>query len=178
MLYRLDGNEPAVIGDAEEEPWIADSATVIGNVHLHPASSVWFGAVIRGDNELIIIGPGSNVQDMAMLHTDPGYLLTIGKGCTVGHKAILHGCTIGDNALIGMGAMVMNGAVIGENCLIGAGALVPERKVIPPNSLVLGAPGQVVRELDEQAINGLELSAQVYQANARRFRAGLSAMTT
>jgi len=149
--------------------WVAPSATVIGDVELKSNASVWFGTTIRGDNEPIIIGEDSNVQENCVLHTDVGFPLTIGKDCTIGHKAILHGCKIGDNSLIGMGATVLNGAVIGKNCLIGAGALIPEGKEIPDNSLVMGMPGKVVRELDAQAIAKLTLSAKHYVANAKLF---------
>jgi carbonic anhydrase/acetyltransferase-like protein (isoleucine patch superfamily) len=129
--------------------------------------------VLRGDNEPITVGRGSNVQDNAVLHTDMGYPLSLGTGCTIGHRAMLHGCTIGENSLVGMSATVLNGAVIGRNCLIGAGALITEGKQIPDNSLVVGAPGKVVRELDAEAIADLTRSAQGYVANARRFAAGL-----
>ena len=174
-IYALGSVQPTLFddGDPDSACWVAPSATVIGNVTLHLRSSVWFGAVIRGDNEPITVGEGSNVQDLAMCHTDPGCPLTIGKNCTIGHQATLHGCTIGDNSLVGMGAMVMNGAVIGQNCLIGANALVPEGKNIPDNSLVIGAPGKIIRQLDEAAIAGLRLSAEHYSANAKRFRSEL-----
>jgi len=134
MIYALDGVAPTIDGTA----WVAPGCHVLGQVTLAAKSSVWFGSTLRGDNELILIGAGSNVQENCVLHTDMGYPLTVGEGCTVGHKAILHGCTIGANSLIGMGATVLNGAVIGENCLIGAGALIPEGKVIPDGSLVMG----------------------------------------
>ncbi|MCL4159932.1 UNVERIFIED_CONTAM: hypothetical protein GTU68_017434 [Idotea baltica] len=139
-------------------------------------SSVWFGCTIRGDNERITVGAGSNVQENCVFHTDVGYPLTIGANCTIGHKVMLHGCTIEDNSLIGMGATVLNGAIIGKNCLIGAGALITENKVIPDGSLVMGAPGKVVRTLDEKAIQGLTLSAEHYQQNAARFAADLRAL--
>ncbi|PWW03991.1 carbonic anhydrase/acetyltransferase-like protein (isoleucine patch superfamily) [Hoeflea marina] len=168
-LYRLDRHSP-VLPDGFY--WVADSARVIGQVVLEAESSVWFGAVLRGDNEPIRVGAGSNIQENSVLHTDMGFPLTIGSGCTIGHNAILHGCTIGDNSLIGMGAIVLNGAVIGRNCLIGAGALITEGKQIPDNSLVMGSPGKVVRELDAAAADGLKLSASHYVANARRFAAG------
>ncbi|PHO03929.1 gamma carbonic anhydrase family protein [Rhodobacteraceae bacterium 4F10] len=171
-IYQLDGVSP----DIEEDSWVAPDANVIGNVRLEEGASVWFGCTIRGDNETIVIGKGSNVQENTVMHTDPGCPLTIGEGCTIGHKAMLHGCTIGENSLIGMGATVLNGAKIGKNCLIGAGALVTEGKVIPDGSLVMGAPGKVVRTLDEAAINGLRGSALHYQQNMRRFRAGLVAL--
>ncbi|MDP2581406.1 gamma carbonic anhydrase family protein [Shimia thalassica] len=171
-IYQLDGVSP----DIAEDSWVAPDANVIGNVRLEDGASVWFGCTIRGDNETIVIGKGSNVQENTVMHTDPGCPLTIGEGCTIGHKAMLHGCTIGENSLIGMGATVLNGAKIGKNCLIGAGALVTEGKVIPDGSLVMGAPGKVVRTLDEAAINGLRGSALHYQQNMRRFRAGLVAL--
>ncbi len=168
-IYALDGVEPT-LADAS---WVAPDANVIGNVVLQADASVWFGCTLRGDNETIIIGAGSNVQENTVMHTDPGYPLTIGVNCTIGHKAMLHGCTIGNNSLIGMGATVLNGAKIGKNCLIGAGALITEGKEIPDGSLVMGAPGKIVRQLDEAAVKGLTMSAQHYQANAKRFSAGL-----
>jgi carbonic anhydrase/acetyltransferase-like protein (isoleucine patch superfamily) len=164
-LYALGDVEPVAAADA----WVAPGCHIIGNVTLSAGSSVWFGAVIRGDNETITVGVGSNVQENCVLHTDVGYPLTIGGGCTIGHKAMLHGCTIGDNSLIGMGATVLNGAVIGKDCLIGAGALITEGKVIPDGSLVMGAPGKVVRTLDAAALAGLRSSALHYQENATRF---------
>jgi carbonic anhydrase/acetyltransferase-like protein (isoleucine patch superfamily) len=170
-LYALDGIAPELPEDGDV--WIAPDANVIGRVTLETGVSIWFGATLRGDNEPIRVGEGSNVQENCVFHVDPGHPLTVGRGCTIGHKAMLHGCTIGDGALVGMGATVLNGAVIGENCLIGAGALVTEGKVIPPNSLVVGAPGKVVRELDEKAIEGLRRSAQSYRARMRVFRDGL-----
>jgi len=146
---------------------------VIGKVTVADRASVWFGTTIRGDNEMIWVGEGSNVQENCVLHTDMGFPLTIGAGCTIGHKAMLHGCTIGENSLIGMGATVLNGAIIGRDCLIGAGALIPEGKVIPDGSLVMGMPGKVVRALDAEAIARLRVSAQHYQDNAARFAKGL-----
>ncbi len=137
-------------------------------------ASIWFGAVVRGDNEWITVGQGSNVQDGCVLHTDMGAPLTIGTNCTIGHKAILHGCDIGDNSLIGMGAIVLNHATIGRNCLIGAGALIPEGKTIPDNSLVVGQPGKIIRVLDDKAAAKLTLSAEGYQKNWKRFAAGLA----
>jgi carbonic anhydrase/acetyltransferase-like protein (isoleucine patch superfamily) len=142
-------------------------------VVLQVGASVWFGATLRGDTELIFVGAGSNIQENCVLHTDTGFKLTIGKNCTIGHKAMLHGCTIGTNSLIGMGATILNGARIGKNCLIGAGALITEGKVIPDGSLVVGAPGKVLRQLDQTAIQGLTASALHYQENMRRFRDGL-----
>ena len=170
-LYALDGVSPDLPGEGHY--WIAPSADVIGRVRLRNNASVWFSAVLRGDNEWLTIGEGSNVQDGCVLHSDVGAPLTVGRDCTIGHKAILHGCTIGDNSLIGMGATVLNHAVIGKNCLIGARALIPERKVIPDNSLIVGAPGKVIRALDEAAIEGLLKSAQGYVRNWQRFSAGL-----
>ena len=149
---------------------------MIGKVVLESGASIWFGCTLRGDNEEIRIGAGSNVQENCVMHTDMGYPLVVGAGCTIGHKAMLHGCTIGDNSLIGMGATVLNGAKIGRNCLIGAGALITEGKEIPDGSLVMGAPGKVVRQLDEAAIEGLRKSALSYQRNMRRFREGLKAL--
>ncbi|MBR9862311.1 MAG: gamma carbonic anhydrase family protein [Rhodobacteraceae bacterium] len=171
MIYELDGIAPELAQDGDY--WIAPNAQLMGRVRVESGASVWFGAVLRGDNELILLGEGSNIQENSVLHTDIGYPLTIGKNCTIGHKAMLHGCTIGDNSLIGMGATVLNGAVIGKNCLIGANALITENKVIPDNSLVMGAPGKVVRELDAAAQAMLTKSAEGYQANMRRFRKGL-----
>lgn len=174
-IYDIDGRTPAfpLGGDY----WVAPTAVLVGDVVLESGASVWFGAIIRGDNERITVGQGSNVQENSVLHTDMGYPLTIGAGCTVGHRAMLHGCTIGDNSLIGMGATVLNGAKIGKNCLIGAGALITEGKVIPDGSLVMGVPGKVVRELDAAAIEGLANSARGYQANMRKYRDGLTPKT-
>lgn len=171
-LYALDGTSPEIADDT----WIAPDANLIGRVVVEAAASVWFCATLRGDNEVITVGTGSNIQENCVLHTDMGYPLTIGAGCTIGHKVMLHGCTIGENSLIGMGATILNGAKIGRNCLIGAGALITEGKEIPDGSLVMGVPGKVVRELDEAAIEGLRKSALGYQANMRRFRDGLTAL--
>jgi carbonic anhydrase/acetyltransferase-like protein (isoleucine patch superfamily) len=165
-LYALADLTPTVDADA----WVAPDANVIGRVVLESGSSVWFGSTLRGDNELIKVGKGSNVQENCVFHTDPGCPLTIGENCTIGHKVMLHGCTIGDNSLVGMGATILNGAKIGKNCLIGAGSLITENKVIPDGSLVMGVPGKVVRDLDAAAIAGLTASALHYQENARRFR--------
>jgi len=173
-LYRLDGVAP--ITPANDDFWVAPGAQVIGDVELSEGSSIWFGVVIRGDNERITIGKGTNVQEHVVMHTDIGFPLTIGTNCTIGHKAMLHGCTIGDNSLIGMGATVLNGAVIGKNCLIGAGALVTEGKVIPDGTLVVGAPAKVVRDLDAAAIAQLTWAAEHYQENMRRFKSGLVAI--
>jgi len=170
-LYALDGIEPTLPED--DDFWVAADANVIGQVILEGATGIWFGCTLRGDNEPITVGYGSNVQENTVCHTDMGYPLVIGAGCTIGHKAMLHGCTIGENSLIGMGATILNGARIGANCLIGAGALVTENKEIPDGSLVMGAPGKVVRQLDDAAIEGLRRSALHYQENMRRYRAGL-----
>lgn len=172
MIYALEGIAPDLAADA----WVAPDADVIGRVVLEAASSVWFGAVLRGDNEEIRLGHGSNIQENSVLHTDPGFPLAIGPNCTIGHRAMLHGCTIGEGSLIGMGATVLNGAKIGRGCLIGAGALITEGKEIPDHSLVMGAPGRLVRVLDAEARAKLVLSAKHYQANARRFREGLRAV--
>lgn len=168
-IYALDGMAPQLDADT----WVARDANLIGQVVLEAGASVWFGATLRAEHEEIRIGAGSNVQENSVIHVDPGFAATIGANCTIGHKVMLHGCTVGDNTLIGMGAVVLNGARIGRNCLIGAGALITEGKVIPDGSLVMGAPGKIVRELDAAAIAGLTASALHYQANMRRFRDGL-----
>jgi carbonic anhydrase/acetyltransferase-like protein (isoleucine patch superfamily) len=173
-LYTLDGHAPQMPDDGDV--WVAPDANLIGRVVLHSGASVWFGCTLRGDNEPIIVGLGSNIQENCVLHTDMGYPLTIGADCTIGHKAMLHGCIIGDGSLIGMGATVLNGARIGRGCLIGAGALVTEGKEIPDGSLVMGAPGRVVRQLDEAAQAKLLNSAEGYRANMARFKAGLVAL--
>jgi len=153
--------------------WIAPDAHLIGKVRLARDVGIWFGAVLRGDNELIDVGEGSNVQEHAMLHTDIGFPLSIGRGCTIGHRAILHGCRIGNHSLIGMGAIVLNGARIGNNCLVGAGALITEGKEFPDNSLIVGTPARAIRQLDEKAAAGLARSAEGYVANWKRFAAGM-----
>lgn len=170
-VYALDGIVPRF--EDEGSAWIAPDAVLIGNVHVGRDVGFWFGVVVRGDNEAIAIGAGTNVQEHTVMHTDVGFPLTIGQGCTIGHKAMLHGCTIGDNSLIGMGAIVLNGARIGRNSLVGAGALVTEGKEFPDNSLIVGSPARLVRELDEAAIAGLRASAEHYVGNAKRFMAGL-----
>ena len=169
MKYALDGISPEVGADV----WIAPTATVIGKVVLEGAANVWFGAVLRGDTEVIWVGQGSNVQDNAVLHTDLGHPLLIGANCTIGHSAILHGCSIGEGTLIGMGATVLNGARIGKGCLIGAGSLVTEGKDIPDGSLVMGRPARVSRPLDPAEVAGLLASARHYRANAARYAVGL-----
>jgi carbonic anhydrase/acetyltransferase-like protein (isoleucine patch superfamily) len=168
-VYELDGTQPRVADSA----WVADSAQVMGNVVLGEDSSVWFGTVIRGDTETITVGRGSNIQDASVLHADIGKPLTIGDNVTVGHQVMLHGCTIGDESLIGIGAIVLNGAKIGRHCLVGAGALVTEGKEFPDGSMIIGSPAKAVRQLTPEQIEGLKLSAQHYMDNARRFRAGL-----
>lgn len=173
-VYRLGELVPDIAPDAG---YIAPNATIIGNVRLARQASVWFGAVIRGDNEPIDIGVGSNVQDNVVMHTDPGFPLTIGERCTIGHLACLHGCTIGAGSLVGMGAVVLNGARIGENCLIGARALITEGTIVPPGSLVVGAPGKAIRQLTQDQIAGLKRSAQSYVERSARFSAQLSVQT-
>jgi carbonic anhydrase/acetyltransferase-like protein (isoleucine patch superfamily) len=172
MIYALDGVAPEIDADA----WVAPGAQVMGRVVLGPGVGVWFGAVLRGDNEPILVGEATNIQENSVLHTDMGFPLTIGRDCTIGHKAMLHGCTIGDGTLIGMGATILNGAKIGKGCLIGACALITEGKEIPDGSLVMGSPGRVVRMLDAEAQARLLASAAGYRANAARFRAGLRAV--
>lgn len=172
MIYALDGIAPRI----GEGVWVAPDANIIGKVVLEVGANVWFGATMRGDNEEIRVGVGSNVQENCVLHTDMGFPLTIGANCTIGHKAMLHGCTIGEGSLIGMGAVILNGAKIGKGCLIGAGALVTEGKEIPDGSLVMGAPGKVVRVLDGEAQARLLKSAEGYRRNAARFAKGLKAV--
>ncbi|MBA4255034.1 MAG: gamma carbonic anhydrase family protein [Polaromonas sp.] len=168
-LYELDGTAPQV----QPSAWVADSAQVMGNVSLAAGVSVWFGATVRGDTEHIAIGEGSNIQDGSVLHADVGQPLTVGRHVTVGHMVMLHGCTIGDESLIGIGAVVLNGAKIGRNCLVGAGALVTEGKEFPDGAMIVGSPARVVRQLTPEQMQGLRLSAQHYMANAERFRVGL-----
>ncbi|EAQ26895.1 gamma carbonic anhydrase family protein [Roseovarius sp. 217] len=171
-IYTLDGHAPQIA----ENTWIAPDANVIGKVVIEDLASIWFGCTLRGDNEEIRVGAGSNVQENCVLHTDMGYPLLIGPGCTIGHKAMLHGCILEENVLIGMGATVLNGARIGRNSLIGAGALITDGKEIPEGSLVMGAPGRVVRSLDAAAIAALRATALHYQQNLRRYRTGLTAL--
>lgn len=170
-LYALDGTSPQLPADGA--CWIAPDAQIIGKVRLGADVGVWFGCVLRGDNELIDIGEGSNLQEHCVLHTDMGAPLTVGRGCTIGHRAILHGCVIGDNSLVGMGATILNHARIGSNCLVGANALVTEGKEFPDNSLIVGAPARAIRSLDAAAIEGLKRSAASYVANWKRFAKGL-----
>jgi len=172
MIYELDGVRP----ELGQGAWVAPDANLIGKVVLEDAASVWFGCTLRGDNEEIRVGRGSNVQENVVCHTDMGYPLVIGPDCTIGHKAMLHGCIIGAGSLIGMGATILNGAKIGRGCLIGAGALITEGKEIPDFSLVMGAPGKVVRSLDDAAQEKLLKSAAHYRANAARYARGLRAL--
>ena len=164
-----DLGDTAVQLPPEGEYWIAPNAVVLGNVIIEKNASVWFGAILRGDNDPILVGENSNVQDGSVLHTDLGSPLSIGRDVTIGHMAMLHGCTVGDNSLIGIGAVVLNGARIGRNCLIGARALITEGKEIPDNSLVVGSPGKVIRSLDEAAAEGIRLSAAHYVENWKRY---------
>ncbi len=171
-IFALDGIAPEFEDAASN--WVAPDAVLIGRVHVGRNAGIWFGAVIRGDNEPIEIGADSNVQEHTVMHTDPGFPLTIGRGCTIGHRAMLHGCTIGDNSLIGMGAIILNGAKIASNCLVGAGALVTEGKAFPERSLIMGSPAKAIRVLDDDAVERLKRSAAHYVSNGRRFRAGLA----
>jgi carbonic anhydrase/acetyltransferase-like protein (isoleucine patch superfamily) len=170
-IYELDGQRPELPADGHY--FIADSAEVIGKVRLLPAASVWFGAVLRGDNEWIEIGENSNVQDNATCHTDKGFPLTIGKNCTIGHNVILHGCTIEDGALVGMGSIVMNGARIGRNSVVGAGSVITEGKQFPENSLIIGSPARVMRTLDSAQVETMGSAARFYVSNGARFKKGL-----
>jgi carbonic anhydrase/acetyltransferase-like protein (isoleucine patch superfamily) len=166
MLYTLENRTPQI----DPAAWVADSATIIGTVQLAAGSSIWFGCVLRGDNDDLSVGENSNVQDNSVLHTDPGVKLTIGKGCTIGHQVMLHGCTIGDNSLVGIQSVVLNRAVIGKNSMVGAGSLVPEGKQFPDGVLLMGSPAKVVRELSPAEIQMLQLVSQVYVKNAQRYR--------
>ena len=168
-IYALADATP----DLAPDSWVAPSADLIGAVRLGAGASVWFGAVVRADNGTIAIGARSNVQDGAVLHSDPGAPLTLGEDCTIGHRAVLHGCTIGDRVLIGMGATVLNHAVIAEDCVVGAGALVTEGKTFPPGSLIVGAPARAVKTLTDEQRAGLRMSAAVYVEKAKRYREGL-----
>jgi carbonic anhydrase/acetyltransferase-like protein (isoleucine patch superfamily) len=168
-IYALDGAMPEVADDC----FVAPDAVLIGKVRLLPGASVWFGAVLRGDNDWITVGENSNVQDLSVIHTDPGQPVRIGKGVTIGHRVIVHSALVGDGALIGMGAILLNRAAIGPRSLVGAGALVTEGKTFEEGKLILGSPAKAVRDLDAAGVAGLALSAEVYVANARRYRAGL-----
>lgn len=166
----IDGHTPQIA----EGAWVAPGATLIGRVHLHAAANIWYGTVLRGDNEDITVGAGSNVQDGCVVHADPGFPATVGEGVTVGHRAVLHGCTVGDHSLVGMGAVVLNGAVVGEGSLIAAGAVVLEGTEIPPGSMVAGTSAKVRRELTNDEKAALKLSAEHYVGNAERHRQALS----
>lgn len=168
-IYELDGVAPRLAASA----WVADNAQVMGDVVIGERASVWFGTTVRGDTDTITIGAGSNVQDGSVLHADDGVPLTIGENVTVGHQVMLHGCSIGDGSLIGIGAIVLNGARIGKSCLVGAGSLVTEGKEFPDGSMILGSPARVVKSLGPEQIEGLRQSALRYQQNAERFRQGL-----
>jgi carbonic anhydrase/acetyltransferase-like protein (isoleucine patch superfamily) len=170
-LYELDGTGVETPGDGRF--WVAPNAVLIGKVRLETDASVWFGAVLRGDNELITVGARSNVQDGSVLHTDPGFPLTIGADCTIGHMVMLHGCTIGRGSLIGIGSIILNGAKIGEECVIGASSLVPEGKDIPPRSMVMGSPGKIVRQLSDDDVRRFGGAAGRYVSNWKRYAAGL-----
>ncbi len=168
-LYQLDDARPVL----HDSAWVADSAQVIGNVTLGEGASVWFGVVARGDTDMLTIGRGSNIQDNSVLHADPGVPLVIGDNVTVGHQVMLHGCTIGDGTLIGIGAIVLNNARIGRNCIVGAGALVTEGKEFPDGTMILGSPAKAVKQLSNEQIAGLKLTAEHYVENAQRYRSGL-----
>lgn len=166
MIYTLKDRTPQI----DPAAWVADGASVIGSVRLEAGSSVWFGCVLRGDNDDIVVGENSNVQDGSVLHTDPGIKLTIGRGCTIGHQVMLHGCTIGDNTLIGIQSVVLNRAVIGRNCLVAAGSLVTEGKQFPDGVMLMGSPAKVVRELSPAEIQMLGQLSKIYVQNAQRYR--------
>ena len=168
-IYELNGDAPLIADSA----WVADSAQVMGNVTLAADASIWFGAVVRGDTETIRVGQRTNIQDLSVLHADVGMPLIVGDDVTVGHKVMLHGCTIGDGSLIGIGAIVLNGAKIGKGCLVGAGSLVTEGKEFPDGSMIMGTPAKVVRQLTPEQLQGLLQSAEHYVSNAQRFRTGL-----
>ena len=170
-IYALDGQAPEFPEDGNY--WVADTAVLIGKVRLQREASVWFGAVMRGDNEWIELGERSQIQDNATLHTDPGFPMTIGSDCVIGHNVIMHGCTVGDNSLIGMGAIMLNGVKIGKNSLVGAGALVTEGKVFPDNSLIVGAPARVVRSVDEKVMQMIREGADIYVRRWKRYAKGL-----
>ena len=170
-IYALDGQAPEFPEDGNY--WVADTAVLIGKVRLKHDASVWFGAVVRGDNEWIELGERSQIQDNATLHTDPGFPMIIGSNCVIGHNVIMHGCTVGDNSLIGMGAIMLNGAKIGKNSLVGAGSVVTEGKTFADNSLIVGAPARVVRTLDEKAISMIRGGADIYVRRWKQYAKGL-----
>jgi carbonic anhydrase/acetyltransferase-like protein (isoleucine patch superfamily) len=170
-IFELDGQAPELPGEGRY--WIAESATVIGRVRLKHDASVWFGAVLRGDNEWIELGERSQIQDNSTLHTDPGFPIVIGENCVIGHNVVLHGCFIGSSSLVGMGAVLLNGARIGRNCLVGAGALVTEGKEFPDNSLIVGAPARVLRTLDQKAAEMISQDADIYVRRWKQYAKGL-----
>jgi carbonic anhydrase/acetyltransferase-like protein (isoleucine patch superfamily) len=174
-IYELDGQKPEL--PAEGRYWVAETATVIGRVRLMTDASIWFGSVLRGDNEWIELGERSQIQDNATLHTDPGFPIIIGRDCVIGHNVILHGAEVGDNSLIGMGAILLNGATIGKNSLVGAGALVTEGKSFPDGSLIVGAPARVVRTLDERAAEVIRGAADTYVRRWQQYAKGLRKLT-
>jgi carbonic anhydrase/acetyltransferase-like protein (isoleucine patch superfamily) len=175
-LYELDGHRVAVPDNGRF--WVAESAVVIGRVVIEENASVWFNTVVRGDNEPIVIGARANVQDGCVLHTDPGFPLSIGAEATIGHMVMLHGCSVGRGALIGIGAVVLNGASIGDDCLVGAGALIPEGKAIPARSVVLGSPGKVVRQVTEQDLERMRWGVQLYLERWQAYARGLKPQST
>lgn len=170
-IYELDGQSPE-FPDAGQY-YVAETAVLIGRVRLEAESSVWFGAVLRGDNEWIELGERSQIQDNATLHSDPGFPMTIGRNCVIGHNVILHGCTVGENSLIGMGAIMLNGARVGSNSLVGAGSVVTEGKSFPDNSLIVGAPARVIRTLDEKAAAMIRAGADIYVRRSKQYAKGL-----
>src|SRR6202050_2150059 len=171
MIYSLDGQGPELPGEGRY--WVAPNATLIGRIRMKLDTSVWFGAVLRGDNEWIELGERSQIQDNATLHTDPGFPMTIGPDCVIGHNVILHGCTIGANSLVGMGAIMLNGARVGENCLVGAGALITEGKSFPDGLLIVGSPARAIRTLDENAIKMIAAGADIYVRRSKQYAKGL-----
>jgi carbonic anhydrase/acetyltransferase-like protein (isoleucine patch superfamily) len=174
-VFELDGQVPELPGEGRY--WIAESASVIGRVRLKPEASVWFGAVLRGDNEWIEVGERSQIQDNSTLHTDPGFPIFIGEDCVIGHNVVLHGCTIGSNSLIGMGAIMLNGAKIGRNCLVGAGALITEGKEFPDNSLIVGSPARAPRTVDKNASEMILEGADLYVRRWKQYAKGLKRMS-
>ena len=170
-IYELEGQAPDLPGEGQY--WVAETAVLIGRVRLEREASVWFGSVLRGDNEWIEIGERSQIQDNATLHTDPGFPMVIGANCVIGHKVMLHGCIVGDNSLIGMGAILLNGSKIGKNSLVGAGALVTEGKAFPDNSLIVGAPARAIRTLDEKAVAMIARGADIYVRRSQQYAKGL-----
>ncbi len=170
-VYELDGQSPEFPADGLY--WVAETAIVVGRVRLHSDVSIWYGSVLRGDNEWIEIGTRSQIQDNATLHTDPGFALTIGRDCVIGHNVILHGCTVGNNTLIGMGTTILNGAKIGSNCLVGANALITEGKEFPDNSVILGSPAKAVRDVDDKARAMIARGANVYVRRWKQYNTGL-----